>query len=93
MELVDWVRLADHSLHPSEALRLTFAMEKLHPPSVKSLVESFYPDRDLFWQLLPNSTVASEWVWRILETEGLSLTLLISGLVFVGRSSRHPTRN
>lgn len=60
MELVAWVRLADHSLHPSEALRLTSAMEKLHHPSVKLLVESFHPDQDLFWQLLSNPTIASE---------------------------------
>lgn len=59
-ELVDWVRLADHSLHPSEALRLTSSIEKLHPDSVKPLVESFHPDQDLFWRLLSNSTVAFE---------------------------------
>ena len=60
MELVDWVRLADHPLHPSEALRLTSAMERLHRPSVKLLVESFHPDQDLFWQLFSNPIVASE---------------------------------
>jgi hypothetical protein len=60
MELVDWVRLADHSLHPSEALRLTFAMEKIHRTSVKLLIESFHPDQDLLWQLFSNPTVASE---------------------------------
>ena len=59
MELLDWVRLADHNLHPSEAMRLVSAMGKLHLPSVKSLVESFHPDQDLFWQLLSNPTVAS----------------------------------
>lgn len=59
-ELVCWVRLADHSLHPSDALRLASAIEKLHPASVKSLVESFHPDGDLFWHLLSNPTVASE---------------------------------
>jgi nucleolar pre-ribosomal-associated protein 1 len=60
MELVDWVRLADHSLHPSEALRLVSVVERLHPPTVKPLVESFHPDQGLFWQLLSNHTVASE---------------------------------
>jgi hypothetical protein len=60
MELVDWVRLADHSLHPSEALRLASAMERLHPPSVELLVESFHPDQDLFWQLLTDLTVTSK---------------------------------
>ena len=60
MELVDWARLADHSLHPSEALRLASSMEKLHLAFVKSLVESFHPDQDLFWQLLLNPTVTSE---------------------------------
>jgi len=59
-ELVDWLRLADHSSHPSEALRLTSTMERLHPASVKLLVESFHPDQDLFWQLLLNPTVTSE---------------------------------
>jgi len=60
IELVDWLRLADHSLHPSEALRLASTMERLHPTSVKMLVESFHPDQDLFWQLLLNPTVTSE---------------------------------
>ena len=59
MELVDWVRLADQSLHPLEASRLTSTVEKLHCPSVKLLVESFRPDQDLFWQLFSNPTVAS----------------------------------
>lgn len=60
MEILDWVRLVDHSLHPSEALRLASIMERLHPPSVKSLVESFHPDQEFFWQLLLSTTVASE---------------------------------
>lgn len=60
VELVDWVRLADHSLHPSEALRLASAMEKLYPPSVKLLAESFHPDQEFFWQLLSNPSVTSE---------------------------------
>jgi nucleolar pre-ribosomal-associated protein 1 len=59
-ELVDWVRLADHTLHPSEALRLVSTMEGLHPASVKFLVESFHPDQDLLWQLLLNPIVTSE---------------------------------
>lgn len=60
MEAVDWLRLADHLLHPAEAVRLVSAAEKLYPGSVKSLVESLQPDQDLFWQLLSNPTVASE---------------------------------
>ena len=60
MELVHWVRLADHSLHPSEALRLVSTMTRLHPASVKSFVESLPPDQALFWQLLLDTTVASE---------------------------------
>lgn len=60
MELIDWIRLADHSLHPSEALRLASIAERLHPASVKSLIESFHPDQELFWKLLLNTTVSSE---------------------------------
>jgi hypothetical protein len=59
-ELIDWVRLADHLLHPSEALRLVSTMERLYPPSVKLLVESLHPEEDLLWQLLLNPTVTSE---------------------------------
>ena len=59
MELVDWVRLADHSLHPSEALRLISAMEKLHSPFVDLLVESLHPDQDFFWKLMSSPNVAS----------------------------------
>jgi len=60
MELIDWVRLAGQLLHPSEALRLVSAMKSLHPASVKPLVESFHPDQDLFWKLVPNPTVTVE---------------------------------
>ncbi|KAH7927036.1 hypothetical protein BV22DRAFT_1103957 [Leucogyrophana mollusca] len=48
-ELVDWLRLAGHTLHPTELRRLSSIIERFHKPALRELFESLHPAQGLLW--------------------------------------------
>ncbi|KAH9936862.1 ribosome 60S biogenesis N-terminal-domain-containing protein [Epithele typhae] len=53
-ELVDWLRLVNPKLHPSELARLALAVEKLHPPALQELFQYVDPRQVSIWDAAAN---------------------------------------
>jgi nucleolar pre-ribosomal-associated protein 1 len=49
-ELVDWLRLVDHSLNPKEVGRLAAVISRFYKPALKEFSENLHPSHALFWQ-------------------------------------------
>jgi nucleolar pre-ribosomal-associated protein 1 len=47
--IVDWLRLADHSVSSEELSRLVAVVERYHRPALKDLCESLHPAHSLLW--------------------------------------------
>jgi nucleolar pre-ribosomal-associated protein 1 len=50
-ELIDWLRLVDHPLHLSEALRFVSIVRRFHNPTLRVLFRYFHPGRTLMWDV------------------------------------------
>ncbi|KAH7907124.1 ribosome 60S biogenesis N-terminal-domain-containing protein [Hygrophoropsis aurantiaca] len=51
-ELIDWVRLVNPKLHPTELQRLSSTIERFHKPALKELFENVHPTHHLLWSSL-----------------------------------------